>query len=240
MSAASKSAAPRIGASKPPAIQQKRSAPESGSDIDAGPRLCSACNKPILGSLTSFRWCEACRAKDRERSKAKRERKREKNEELLKALSLIRERDSQRAAEPSEIPVADAGKSRKHVNRHMDPDTSKAVSKKQSKRKEIPGGETGKRKALEWESARPAKIPRVSKSTSQADLSEFQTSHDLYDMLSGLVKSYYKACTSPSVPCVNISFQGSYSVVADPNISNSRRVRMESKYLSKIIKLPHR
>lgn len=59
----------------------------------------------------------------------------------------------------------------------------------------------------------------------------------MYEALLTSLKTFYKANTSSRAPY--ISFYGSYSIIADPAVSNARQALHVSQDLQKIVKLPH-
>ena len=71
-------------------------------------------------------------------------------------------------------------------------------------------------------------------------LKEFQTRSELHDALLGMLKDYYKATRNSKTPTQYVAFYGSYSIVADPDVSTAKQTMLVSQDLRKIVKLPHR
>ena len=68
---------------------------------------------------------------------------------------------------------------------------------------------------------------------------EFQTRSGMYDVLLSTLKTFYKTGVSSRTPPPYLLFHGSYSIIADPKVSNARQLLLVSQDLQKIVKLPH-
>ena len=68
---------------------------------------------------------------------------------------------------------------------------------------------------------------------------EFQTRSGMYEALLHMLKTFYKTNASSKTHPPYVSFHGSYSIVADPKVSNVRQLLLVSQDLQKIVKLPH-
>ena len=225
---------------------------DAGISPDITPkRLCQTCSKNVLEAFSSFKNCVSCREKNRVKSQLKAQRKKERNAMVEKHRVAMERSTTVDAVVDTDDEIDSDGKENPHSSSGGPVKMKAPISLRDLEGKErktaLKEMKRSLRKSMKEASSspiqpfidpkRPVRISHFTRTLAHTSISqlekvkEFQNASALYDALKS--KS-----SRANLSGARFNFSGCHSIIAVPDITNTKRVDLVTKDLKKIARLP--